>query len=154
MRLSVLKPLHAGWVVDFYNFIASAEGKVENIHEFDEAFCRAIYIHAPLKVKMLRHSNSAFVRKSLTKTIMKRLRLKNLFNTQRTHENSVHCKMQRNLCINLLRKTKKKYFTNGNRKDIADSKTSWKTIKPNYNEKGSNSSTIILSEKGSILNDN
>ena len=103
---------------------------------------------------MLRHSNSAFVRKSLTKTIMKRLRLKNLFNTQRTHENSVHYKMQRNLCINLLRKTKKKYFTNGNRKDIADSKTSWKTIKPNYNEKGSNSSTIILSEKGSILNDN
>ena len=154
MRLSVLKPLHAGWVVDFYNFIASAEGKVENIHEFDEAFCRVIYIHAPLKVKMLRHSNSAFVRKSLTKTIMKRLRLKNLFNTQRTHENSVHYKMQRNLCINLLRKTKKKYFTNGNRKDIADSKTSWKTIKPNYNEKGSNSSTIILSEKGSILNDN
>ena len=25
--LSILKPLHAGWVVDFYNFIASAKSK-------------------------------------------------------------------------------------------------------------------------------
>lgn len=27
LRLSTLKTLHAGWVVDFYNFITSAEGK-------------------------------------------------------------------------------------------------------------------------------
>jgi len=27
LRLSTLKPLHAGWVVDFYNHITSAEGK-------------------------------------------------------------------------------------------------------------------------------
>ena len=27
LRLSTLKPLHAGWVVDFYNFITSIEGK-------------------------------------------------------------------------------------------------------------------------------
>ena len=25
--LSILKPLHTGWVVNFYNFITSAEGK-------------------------------------------------------------------------------------------------------------------------------
>ena len=27
LRLSILKPLNAGWVVDFYKFITSAEGK-------------------------------------------------------------------------------------------------------------------------------
>ena len=55
--------------------------------------------------------------------------------------------------INLLRKTKKNYFGNLNIKDMTDSKTFWKTIKPNFNKKGSSSSKIVLSEKGSILND-
>ena len=62
--------------------------------------------------------------------------------------------MQQNHCVNLLRKTKKNYFTNLNMKDITDSKTFWKTIKPNFDEEGSGSSKTILSEKGSILNDN
>ena len=39
-------------------------------------------------------------------------------------------------------------------KEIIDSKTFWKTVKPNFNEKGSSSRKIILSEKGSIFNDN
>ena len=62
--------------------------------------------------------------------------------------------MQQNHCVNLLRKTKKNYFTNLNIKDITDSKTFWKTIKPNFDEEGSGSSKTILSEKGSTLNDN
>ena len=62
--------------------------------------------------------------------------------------------MQQNHCVNLLRKTKKNYFTNLNIKDITDSKTFWKTIKPNFDEEGAGSSKTILSEKGSILNDN
>ena len=62
--------------------------------------------------------------------------------------------MQRNHCVNLLLKIKKNYFANVNIKDITDSNTFWKTIKPNFNEKRSSSSKIILSERGSILNDN
>ena len=102
---------------------------------------------------MLRHNNSAFVRKGLRKAIVKRSRLKNLFKKQRTHKNWVNYKMQRSHRVNLLRKTKKNYFTNLNIKDITNSKTFGKTMKPNFNEKGSSSSKIILSEKGSILND-
>ena len=82
-------------------------------------------MHVPLKVKMLRHNNSAFVIKGLRKEIMKRSRLKNLFDKQRTHENWVNCKIKRNHCVNLLRKTKKTYFTNLNIKDITDSKIFW-----------------------------
>ena len=103
---------------------------------------------------MFRHNNSAFVTKGLRKAIMKQLKLKNLFNKQRTQENWVNCKMQWNHCVNLLLKTKKNYFANVNVKDITDSNTFWKTIKPNFNKKGSSSSKIILSERGSILNDN
>ena len=40
--------------------------------EFDEGFCSVLNLHAPLKVKMLRHTNSAFLTKGLRKAIMKR----------------------------------------------------------------------------------
>ena len=68
---------------------------------FYEAFCSVLNIHAPLKIKILRHNNSAFVTKGLRKAIMKRSRLKNLFNKQRTHENWVNYKMQENQSVNL-----------------------------------------------------
>ena len=42
----------------------------------------------------------------------------------------------------------KNYFTNLNIKDKTDSKTFWKINKPGFNEKGSGSDNIILSEKG------
>ena len=45
----------------------------------------------------------------------------------------------------------KNYLTNLNIKDITDSKTFWKTIKPDFNEKGSSFDKIILSEKGLCL---
>lgn len=37
LRLSTMKPLHAGWVVDFYNFITSAEGKTIIMNGWKEA---------------------------------------------------------------------------------------------------------------------
>ena len=78
---------------------------------------------------------------------MKQSRLKNLF-YKRTHEHWVNYKRQRNHLVNTLVKIKKNYYTNLNMKDITDSKKFWKAIKPNSNNKVSNSSKIILSEKG------
>ena len=77
-----------------------------------------------------------------------------MFYKQRTHEQWVNYKRQRNQCVNLLRKIKRGYSTNLDMKDTADSKAFWKTNKPNFNKKGSSSSKIILPEKRSILNDN
>ena len=54
--------------------------------------------------------------------------------------------MQRNHCVNLLRKTKKNYFTNSN-KAKADGKTFWKTTKPNFNEKGSSLVKLYFQKK-------
>ena len=64
---------------------------------------------------------------------MKQSRLKNLFNKQKTHENWVNYKMQQNHCVNLLRKSKKDYFTNLNKKNTT--KIFWKTINLNFNVK-------------------
>ena len=61
---------------DFECFNIALKTKLDSIkgpihNEFDEAFCSALNIHAPLKVDMLRHNNSVFVTKHLRKAIMK-----------------------------------------------------------------------------------
>ena len=74
---------------------------------FESIFLNALNIYAPLKTKMLRFNNSAFMTKKLRKEIMKRLKLKNNFNKNRNHENWCKYKTQRNYYVNLLRKSKK-----------------------------------------------
>ena len=54
---------------------------------FESIFLNALNIYAPLKTKMLRFNNSAFMTKNLRKEIMKRSKLKNNFNKNRNHEN-------------------------------------------------------------------
>lgn len=60
--------------LDFECFNAALKTKLDSINgttynEFNEAFCIALNIHPPLKVKMLRHNNSAFVTKGSRKAI-------------------------------------------------------------------------------------
>ena len=48
--------------------------------------------------------------KQLRKAIMRRSRLKNFFNKNRTPQMWDSYKKQRNSCVNLFRKTKREYF--------------------------------------------
>ena len=100
---------------------------------------------------MLRFNNSAFMTKNLRKEIMKRSKLKNNFNKNRNHENWCKYKTQRNYCVNLLRKSKKQYFSNINISDVTDSKSFWKSVKPYFSNKGSNSNKITLVENDAII---
>ena len=61
---------------------------------------------APVKVKVLRFSNNAFMTKSLRKAIMLRSKLKNNFNKQRSYENWGIYKKKRNIVFKLLHQTK------------------------------------------------
>ena len=58
---------------------------------------------------------------------------------------------QRNYCVSLLKKSKKKYFANLNEKDILDNKLFWKTIKPSFSDKIMTRDRINLSEKGELV---
>ena len=100
--------------------------------------------HAPLKKKVLRHNNNAFMTKELRKEIMLRSKLKNKFNKERNHINWCNYKRQRNHCLSILRKTKKEYFNSLNIKQVSDNKLLWKSAKPFFNDKVSNSSKIKL----------
>ena len=89
--------------------------------------------------------------KKLRKEIMKRSKLKDNFKKNRNHENWCKYKTQRNYCMNLLRKSKNQYFSNISVRDVSDNKRSWKSVKPYFSNKGSNSNKITLAENDAII---
>ena len=66
--------------------------------------------------------------KVLSKAIMQRTKLRNKFLKDPSAENKFSYNKQINWCVLLLRKEKKKYFTNSNEKDITDNKKFWKLL--------------------------
>ena len=82
---------------------------------------------------------------------MKRSRLTNNFLKNRTGENKILYTKQKNYCVSLLKKTKKKYFAKLNEKDILDNKLFWKTIKLSLSDKVRARERINLSEKGELV---
>ena len=91
--------------------------------------------HAPRKKKYVRGNNKRFMNKALSKAIMQRTKLRNKFLKDPSAENKFSYNKQRNWCVSLLRKEKKKYFANLNEKDITDNKKFWQTVKPFLSEK-------------------
>ena len=85
--------------------------------------------------------------KNLRKQIIVRSKLRNNYHKDRNYENWCKYKHQHNLCQNLLRKTKKNFYKALDEKQVSDSKTFWKNVKPFFSNKGVNSSKITLVEK-------
>ena len=85
--------------------------------------------------------------------IMVRSILRNNYNKKRSYENWCKYKRQRNLCLDLLQKTKKNFYKTFNEKQVSDSKTFWKNVKPFFSDNGINSSKITLVEKNPIVVD-
>ena len=90
--------------------------------------------------------------KTLQKAVMNRSRLRNRFLKNKTDENKIAYTKQRNFCVSLFRKEKKKYYYNLNPKKIADNKKFWKTVKPFLSEKGCIKEKITLIENEKIIN--
>ena len=85
------------------------------------------------------------------KQIMVRHKLRNIFNKNRNYENWCKYQCQRNLCLNLLRKTKKSFYKNLDEKQVSDNKVFWKTTRSSFSGKGVSSSKITLVKKNSII---
>ena len=109
--------------------------------------------HAPRKRKLTRGSQLPVITKDLSKVLMKRSRLRNNLKLlkNRTEQNKMLYTKQRNYCVSLLKKSKKKYFENLNEKDILDNKLFRKTIKPSFSDKIMTRDKINLSEKGELV---
>ena len=94
-----------------------------------------------------------FTTKELRKEIMKRSKLRNKFNRNRNHEDWCNLTFQRNFCVNLLRKSREKYYEHLSVKKVMGNQTFWKTVKPYFSNKGSNSRLITLLKNDSVLTD-
>ena len=87
---------------------------------FKNIVLEALNLHAPLKTKYLRAHHSSFISKDLSKAIMHRSKLRNQFLKLQTHESRLRYNKRRNLSVTLLRKAKKKYYTDRKMSDIND----------------------------------
>ena len=91
--------------------------------------------------------------KELNKTVMTRSRLRNKYLKEKSADSKFAYDKQRNYCVNLLRRTKKKYFANINISSITDNKKFWKTVKPLFSDKIFHKETINLAVNDTILSD-
>ena len=100
----------------------------ENFITNDDGFQRFCHIslvtlnkHAPCKKKHAR-VKVPFFNKELSKEIMTWTKLWNIFLQNGSEKNSIRYTKQRNFCVRLLRKTKKRYYENLNEKFVVDNK--------------------------------
>ena len=101
---------------------------------FKNIVLEALNLHAPLKTKYLWENHSTFISKDPSKAIMHKSKLRNQFLKLQTYEPRLNYNKQINLCVTLLRKAKKKYFTDLKMSDIDDNKF-WKNVKPVFGNK-------------------
>ena len=103
-------------------------------------------IHAPIKEKHVRCNQSPFMSKQLRKAIMTRTRLLDKYRKYNSAENLFAYKRQWNLCVKLLRKSKKDFYNNLNVKRITVNRKFWQTIKPNFTDKTLRDERVTLVE--------
>ena len=93
--------------------------------------------------------------KELRKAIMNRSKLRNKFLKTRNKESRRRFNRQRNLCVSLFRKTKKRFFGGKlNHKVISDNRKFWKTVGPLFSKKAFHKESTILNNNNKIISNN
>ena len=73
---------------------------------------------------------------------------------ERTNESQVAYNKQRNICVSLLRETKRDYFANLDTKTMKDNRKFWKTVNPLFSEKSYSKESISLINKDGLITEN
>ena len=123
----------------------------DGFQRFCDISLNALNKHAPCKKKHARGNQMPFLNKDLSKAIMTRTKLRNIFFQNKSEENKIRYTKQRNFCVSLLRKTKKRYYENLNEKSVVDNKLCWKTIKPLLSDKVMGKDHIHLFENDELI---
>ena len=90
---------------------------------------------APFEKDVSTKQQTNFMTKKLCKAVMKKFKIRNKFNKEKSIENWSKYKHLLNLRSNLLKQSKKRHFSNLILKDVTERKHFWKTIKPFFTEK-------------------
>ena len=121
--------------------------------DFETIFMHTLDEYAPLKTRYLRANKKPYMNKNLKIAIMHRSKLKNIANKTNRPEDMANYKAQRNLVVNMNRKTKKDFFNNTNIKEKP--KSFWNACKPFFSEKSVGAGEkILLVEHDKIVSNN
>ena len=101
------------------------ELSIQNVHpgefeKFKYISSRVLNTHTPIKEKHVRCNQSPFMNKQLRKAIMTRTLLLNKYRKDNSAGNLFASKRQRNLCVKLLKKSKKLFKANFTDKTLKD----------------------------------
>ena len=96
---------------------------------------------------MVPANQRVFMNKETQKTISVGSRIRNKFLMEKTAFSRKAYNKQRNYCLQLIRESKIKCFSNLNVKNITENKTIWKTAGPNFSSKKPINENISLWEK-------
>ena len=99
--------------------------------------------------KYIRGNDKQFMNKVLSKATMQRTKLRNNFLKDPSAANKFSYNKQRNWCVSLLRKEKKKYFANLNKKDMTENKK----LNLSLLEKTKSREKITLIENKNLVSD-
>ena len=118
---------------------------------FKMTFLNVLNRFARLKKKYLRPNHSRFVNKELNKAIMERSRVRNEFLKDKTRAARIAYNKQRNVCVSILRKSKKCYYENLDSQNITYNKKFWRTVKPLFSNKVRSNSYITLNDDEELM---
>ena len=96
--------------------------------------------------------NNPSMSKALRKAVRHKLKLKNVYNKNRTEDNWANYRKQRNFCVNLLRKTKTENLQKLNEKDLIYNRKileNHRTIF--FSNKGLNSNNLMQKENNRLI---
>ena len=105
-------------------------------------------------MKYIPSNNCNFMTKELRKTIMNRSKLRNKFLKTRNVESKRRFNRQRNFCVSLLRKTKRRFFGKLDHRVVSDNREFWKTVGPLFSEKDFHKESIILNNNNKTMSNN
>ena len=98
-------------------------------------------------------NNKPHVNKSLRKAIMKRSRLKNIYNSTKNVNDYSNYKKQRNLVLNLSKPSRRQFFENIKTDTTFNSKVFWTSRKPFFNNKYNSNEFVSLIEHDNAIQD-
>ena len=124
------------------------------LSKFNDTMLSVLDKYAPKKLKYIRSNNCNFMTKELRKAIMNRSKLRNKFFKTRNEKSKRRFNRQRNFCVRLLRKNKRRFFGKLDHRVVSDNRTFWKTVGPLFSEKAFHKESIILNNNNKTISNN
>ena len=107
---------------------------------FNSVLTATLDNHAPFKKRVMRGNNKPHMSKLLRKAIMKRSRLKNIYNKTKNDGDFIDYKKQRNYVVNLNRQSKRQFFEKIETDESNSTKNVWSACKLFFSKSYSNQS--------------